>query len=134
MKIAELLEKHEAYRRFVYRDSVGVLTVGIGRNLEDRGLTHEEAVYLLNNDIADFTKQLTAKLPWFKTAPDNVKLVILDMGFNLGISGLLTFKNTLEHIRKGEYDLAAEEMLLSKWAKQVGVRATELSEILKSTK
>lgn len=131
MNIAALLEKHEGYKRFVYRDTVGKLTVGIGRNLEDRGLTHEEAVYLLNNDIADFTKQLSEKLPWFDAAPEKVKLVLTDMGFNLGISGLLTFKNTLNHIKNKEYELAAEEMLLSKWAKQVGVRATELSEILK---
>lgn len=131
MTIAELLEKHEGYRRFVYKDTVGKLTVGIGRNLEDRGLTHEEALYLLNNDIMDFTKQLSIKLPWFNTAPDNVKLVLIDMGFNLGISGLLTFKNTLEHIKNGEYEIAAKEMLLSKWAKQVGTRAIELSNILK---
>jgi lysozyme len=134
MEISALLEKHEGYRRFVYRDTVGKLTVGIGRNLEDRGLTHDEAIYLLNNDIADFTKQLSDRLYWFDAAPDNVKLVLVDMGFNLGLNGLLTFHNTLEHIKNGQYDLASQEMLLSKWAKQVGQRAIELSEILKNTK
>jgi len=131
-EIADLLLKHEGYRRFVYTDTVGKQTIGIGRNLEDRGITKDEALYLLENDIVDFTDQLSERLYWFDAAPDKVKLVILDMGFNLGIAGLLSFKNTLEHIKNGQYDLAAKEMLLSKWAQQVGKRAIELSEILKT--
>jgi len=131
-EIADLLLKHEGYRRFTYRDTVGKLTVGIGRNLEDRGITKDEALYLLENDIKDFTEQLSERLYWFDAAPDKVKLVLTDMGFNLGIAGLLTFKNTLEHIKNGEYVTASKEMLLSKWANQVGQRAIELSEILKT--
>lgn len=131
-EIADLLLKHEGYRRFVYLDTVGVETIGVGRNLRDRGITKDEAIYLLENDIKDFTEQLDERLFWFDTAPDKVKLVLTDMAFNLGIPGLLTFHNTLEHIKNGQYDLAAKEMLLSKWANQVGNRAIELSEILKT--
>lgn len=134
MKVDDLILKHEGYRRFVYRDTVGKLTVGIGRNLEDRGLTSEEALYLLNNDIKDFEKQLSDRLYWFNALPEGAKIVLIDMAFNLGIGGLMQFRNTLEHIKNGQYSLAAADMLDSKWAKQVGIRATELAEILKNTK
>jgi len=132
MNITDLLIKHEGLKLFVYKDTVGKLTIGVGRNLEDRGITKDEALMLLDNDIKDFTAKLAVALPWFNTAPDKVKLVLTDMGFNLGINGLLQFKNTLEHIRLGQYEQASVDMLQSLWAKQVGPRAVELSNILKS--
>lgn len=132
--ISALLEKHEGFRQFPYMDTTGHLTIGIGRNLKDRGITKAEALYLLQNDIADFKKQLDDRLYWFENCPDAVKDVLIDMCFNLGLNGLLQFTRTLEHIKNENYMLAAEEMLKSKWAKQVGTRATELAEILKNTK
>ena len=131
-EITDMLIRHEGLRLKVYDDSVGIPTIGVGRNLKDRGITKDEALFLLSNDIKDFTDQLSNKLDWFDLQPDKVKLVLTDMAFNLGIAGLLSFKNTLEHIKNGEYQIASEEMLLSKWASQVGTRAIELSNILKS--
>lgn len=130
--IADLLIKHEGLRLHPYTDTVGKLTIGVGRNLIDRGITKGEALIMLEHDIADFTKQLSERLYWFDEQPENVKLVLIDMCFNLGLVGLLTFHNTLEHIKQGQYELASREMLQSKWAGQVGNRAIELSEILKS--
>jgi lysozyme len=132
--IAALLEKHEGFRKFVYNDSVGIPTIGIGRNLKDRGITRAEALYLLENDIKDFTTQLQNRLYWFDNIHDHAKVVLVDMAFNLGLNGLLTFKTTLEHIKNENYDAAAVSMLQSKWAKQVGSRAIELSEILTNIK
>ena len=132
MNITDLLIRHEGLRLHPYTDTVGKLTIGIGRNLIDRGITKGEALIMLEHDIADFTKQLSERLYWFDTQPENVKLVLVNMCFNLGLAGLLTFHNTLEHIKQGQYELAAKEMLLSKWARQVGNRAIELSEILKN--
>ena len=130
MNIKELLILHEGVRLYSYKDTVGKTTIGVGRNLEDRGITMAEALMMLDNDIIDCTKQLSNRLYWFDAQPDHVKLVLVDMCFNLGLNGLLQFKNTLEHIKNGQYDLASKEMLQSKWAQQVGIRATDLSKIL----
>jgi lysozyme len=130
--IADLLIKHEGLKLFPYHCTAGKLTIGVGRNLEDRGITKGEALIMLEHDIADFTKQLSERLYWFDDQPQFAKVVLINMAFNLGMAGLLKFHNTLEHIKQGQYELAAKEMLLSKWAKQVGTRATELSNILKN--
>lgn len=131
-KISEILEKHEGYRQFIYRDSLGIETIGIGRNLKNRGVTRAEALYLLENDIQDFTKQLRNRLYWFDSIHPDAQMVLIDMAFNMGLAGLLTFHDTLEHIKNENYKAASGTMLQSKWAKQVGVRALELSDILKN--
>ena len=134
MTIEELLIKHEGLREFPYKDTVGKLTIGIGRNLDDRGITEDEALYMLRNDIRYFTKELSEKLDWFDTAPDDVKMVLIDMAFNMGVNGLLTFKTTLKYLKNQEYELASQSMLKSKWSSQVGDRAKELSDIIKNVK
>ena len=131
--IKELLKKHEGLRLKVYRDSLGILTIGYGRNLESRGITNEEADMMLENDIKWFTTQLQHELPWFDSKPENVKTVMVNMAFNLGVGGLLGFTHTLSLIENSQYEEAAEAMLKSLWAKQVGGRAIELSELLKNT-
>jgi lysozyme len=130
MTIKDLLEKHEGFRRFPYKDTVGKLTIGIGRNLVDRGISRMEALYLLENDIADFTIGLSERFYWFDDIHPEAKKVLIDMAFNMGINGLATFKQTLEHIKNHNYKEASKTMLQSKWASQVGNRALELSEIL----
>ncbi len=131
-EISDLLIKHEGLRLFMYFDSEGVPTIGVGRNLKNRGITKDEALYLLQNDIADFTKQLSEKLYWFDAQPDQAKLVLIDMGFNCGIAGLMTFQKTLEHFKNNDYKNAAIELENSKWASQVPNRANDLCNILNS--
>jgi lysozyme len=131
-KIADMLEKHEGFKQFIYKDSLGIETIGIGRNLKNRGVTRAEALYLLENDIADFTKQLRDRLYWFDSIHPDAQMVLIDMAFNLGLSGLLTFHDTLEHIKNENYKAASVTMLNSKWAKQVGVRSLELADILRN--
>lgn len=131
-KISDMLEHHEGFRQFVYKDSLGIETIGIGRNLKNRGVTRAEALYLLENDIADFTKQLRDRLYWFDSIHEDAQMVLIDMAFNMGLGGLMTFTQTLEHIKNENYKKASETMLQSLWAKQVGARAIELSEILKN--
>jgi lysozyme len=132
MDIKAMLLKHEGLKLFVYNDSEGIPTIGVGRNLKSRGITKEEAMYLLDNDIKDFTDKLSRALPWFDALPQDVKNVLIDMAFNMGIGGLLGFHMTLSNIKAGDYEAASESMLDSKWADQVGYRAQELSNILKS--
>ena len=131
-KLAEQLKKHEGIRLKPYTDTVGKLTLGIGRNLEDKGITEQEALFMLNNDVDYFYGQLNKKLTWFKYLDDVRQNVLVNMTFNLGVAGLLTFKNMLNHCGDGNYEEATEEMLNSKWARQVGYRAQELAEQMRT--
>ena len=125
--LVDALLRHEGYRRFPYRCPAGKLTVGVGRNLEDRGLTLKESLVLLNNDIDDFEAQLNKSLPWVGTLSPTRQAVLVNMAFNLGIQGLLKFARMLAAVKSGQYAEAADEMLASKWAQQVGQRAVELA-------
>lgn len=130
--VTETLKKDEGYRRFLYKDTEGIWTIAYGRNIQSRGISEEEAEYLLKNDINDFTQQLKDRFYWFDSIHEDAQAVLIMMCFNMGLSGLLTFHNTLEHIKNENYKFAAEDMLKSKWANQVGDRAIRLSEILKN--
>ena len=129
------LVRHEGLRLKPYRCTAGKLTIGYGRNLDDCGISQTEAYLLLENDIQNCEKQLLDKIPEIYDALDEVrKSVLLNLCFNLGIGGLLEFKNTLAFIAAGDWERAANGMLASKWAKQVGRRAIELSELMRKGK
>lgn len=131
-ELEQQLKRHEGLRLRPYKDTVGKLTIGIGRNLDDVGISEDEALFLLGNDITKAMNQLDKALPWVVNL-DRVRYdVLVNMAFNMGINGLLQFKNTLLLIRQGKYEEASIQMLNSKWAKQVGNRAKELSEQLKT--
>jgi lysozyme len=127
MTIIEQLRRDEGVRLKPYTDSVGKTTIGIGRNLTDVGISQDEASFLLKNDIDKATEQLAANLPWTSELDDARHGALVNMVFNMGIHGVMGFKNTLAHIQAGEYDQAAEGMLASKWAEQVGPRAQRLA-------
>ncbi len=134
-RIKEQLVRHEGLRLKPYRCTAGKLTIGIGRNLDDCGITQSEAYVMLINDIMNCEKQLQSKIPDIYNGLDEVrKSVLLNMCFNLGINGLLCFKNTLAFVKAGDWERAANNMLVSKWAKQVGRRAIELSELMRKGK
>ena len=124
------LRLHEGERLKPYRCTAGKLTIGVGRNLEDRGITAAESAYLLGNDIDGFYVALLKALPWAAHLDEVRQRVLLDMAFNLGIQGLLTFKNTLATIQAGDYEKAGPMMLQSRWAEQVGKRAERLSTMM----
>ena len=126
----ELIKKHEGFSGKAYLCPAGRLTIGYGRNLEDRGITKSEAEYLLTNDIIELTERLQY-VPAFKTLDTVRQTVLVDMAYNLGIDGLLGFKKMLACIVASDYDGAAKEMLDSRWAKQVGSRATELAGMMR---
>lgn len=128
------LRLHEGERLMPYRCTAGKLTIGVGRNLEDRGITREESAYLLANDIAAEERELLRALPWVGTLDEVRQRVLLDMSFNMGLAGLLGFKRTLATIQAGDYQAAATMMLDSKWAKQVGQRAERLSRMMATGK
>ena len=130
-EIVKLLIKHEGMKLMPYHDSVGKLTIGVGRNLDDCGISSDEAEMLLLNDIDRACYDLNTHLPWWKNLDCVRQMVLVDMAFNMGIFGLLTFKNTLAAIKAGDYPEASILMLESKWAEQVGNRAVELSKMMR---
>jgi len=126
------LHLHEGSRRFPYRDTVGKLTIGVGRNLDDRGLSDDEISYLLQNDIRLVQEDLDRSLPWWRQMDEVRQRVLADMCFNLGISRLLLFRNTLKAMKEGDYELAASGMRNSLWFKQVGGRAIRLVKMMET--
>ena len=127
----EMIARHEGIRLKPYLDTVGKMTVGYGRNLTDVGISQQEASFLLENDIKKVIHELI-KIPWFNTLNPARKAVLIDMAFNLGISGLMKFRRTLQSIETGQYELAAKQMLQSKWARQVGTRAKRLAHMMQT--
>jgi lysozyme len=126
------LRLHEGERLKPYRCTAGKLTIGVGRNLDDRGITREESAMLLANDISAVEAELLRALPWASQLDEVRQRVLLDMAFNLGLPGLLEFRRTLATIQAGRYQKAAAMMLDSKWAAQVGQRARRLSQMMVS--
>jgi len=132
-RVAEQLLVDEGLRLKPYRCTAGRLTIGVGRNLEDRGISESEALLLLENDIKDFWDQLATRQPWVLAAPEAVQEALLNMAFNLGVAGLMQFTTTLGHLQTGRYAEAAGAMLASKWARQVGKRAERLAGQVRNT-
>lgn len=131
-ELTRWLEHHEGVKLKPYYCTGGKLTIGVGRNLEDVGISRSEAQFMLENDIIRVMKQLDEMIPMWREQSPTRQLVLLDMAFNLGVFGLSKFQNTLAHIEAGEYDLAADEMLRSRWAEQVGARATNLAQAMRT--
>jgi lysozyme len=134
MTLEEQLILHEGLCLKPYRDTVGKLTIGVGRNLDDKGISQREALLLLQEDLVDVETGLRHVLPWFARLSRIQQRVLIDMAFNLGITGLLKFKATLAAIEAGEYDRAANHMLTSKWARQVKGRAHRLAAMMREGK
>lgn len=134
-KLVSQLIQDEGYRGAAYLDSLGFLTIGIGRMIDSKkggGISLEEAKYLLNNDINSVNTQLTSALPWLKSLDDARQNVLLNLAFNLGVPGLLKFQKTLDYVKRGDYKKASQEMLNSTWADQVGDRAKRLSKVMET--
>lgn len=125
-----MLVLHEGFKTKPYRCTAGKLTIGVGRNIEDLGITQDEAEFLLENDIDRCVLELSKSYPWFKNLTDERQDVLIDMAFNLGITRLRGFKNMISAVESGDYVRASAEMLNSSWARQVGNRAKTLAQIM----
>ena len=128
-RLIKQLRLHEGVERFPYRDTVGKLTVGVGRNLTDKGLQDHEIDYLLTTDINEVVSAAD-RYTWFGALTDNRKLVVVDMLFNLGQTRFEKFKRMIAAIEAADWEQASEHMLTSKWASQVKGRATTLATMM----
>ncbi|CAH9057651.1 hypothetical protein PSECIP111951_01711 [Pseudoalteromonas holothuriae] len=125
------LTMHEGKKHTAYTCPGGKLTIGVGRNLEDRGLSDDEIDYLLSNDIKSTYAELSRRFKGFSELDDVRQRVLVDMGFNLGMAGLFKFKRMFAALDIKDYDKAAVEMLDSRWACQVGHRAHRLADMMR---
>lgn len=133
LELIKELRRDEGVIPHAYKDSLGYLTIGVGRLIDKRKggrLTDEEIDYLLMNDVKECVVDLDKHLPWWRSLTDTRRRVLVNMRFNLGMAGLLGFKNTLKFIEAGDYKRAASNMLVSKWARQVGQRANRLAKMM----
>lgn len=135
--LARQLRRDEGVVEHAYIDSEGWTTIGVGRLIDKRKggrLRDDEIEYLLQNDITEKTDELLRRLPWVADLDEARQGVLINMAFNLGVSGLLGFRKTLALVKAGDYASASVEMLDSKWARQVKGRATRLSEQMRTGK
>jgi lysozyme len=134
-RLTALLSHHEGRVPHAYQDSLGFWTIGVGHLIDKRkgGRIPETIIdALLANDIQEHAESLIRSEPWIENLDPVRKTVLIDMAFNLGVAGLLQFGRTLNAVKQGNYADAAEFMLQSKWATQVGRRARRLSEMMRT--
>ncbi|MGB4716452.1 MAG: glycoside hydrolase family protein [Bacillota bacterium] len=129
--IEDQLILHEGLRLKPYRCTAGKLTIGVGRNLEDKGITHDEAMILLCNDIKEITGQLE-RHSWYVALGPVRRKVLIDMAFNLGMAGLMGFQKMIEALKRADYERAADEMIYSRWYRQVGERGRRLERMMRT--
>lgn len=129
--LTDLLKKHEGRRLKPYVCTAGKLTIGFGRNLDDVGISIDEAEFMLDNDIKRTLAECRSNFTWFNGLSENRQAVVASMVFNMGLARFKVFARTIAHIEAGYYEDAAREMLDSKWASQVGHRAVELAQLMR---
>lgn len=127
------IAEHESLRLTPYRCSAGKVSIGFGRNIEERGISKEEAYFMLRNDVALCIAELS-ELFWFNIQPNGVKKALINMCYNLGLPKLVKFEKMIGALRRKDYDRAAKEALDSLWAKQVGKRAQDIANVIRKGK
>lgn len=130
-QLKALLIRHEGLRQHPYKDTTGHWTIGIGRNLTDRGLLPSEIDLMFINDTDYFYYKLNQKFDWFANLNDARKIALVDLCF-AGFSTFCTFEKMIDALEKGDFDTAADEIVDSLYAKQVGYRAKELAKIIRT--
>jgi len=121
----------EDERLKMYKDSVDIWTIGVGRNIQERGISKDESRLMLSNDLNDSIPS-AERFSWYEELSPIRKRVIVNMIFNMGLPRFKKFKKTIKYLKNGQFEHASIEMLDSVWALQVGVRAKRLSKMMKN--
>ena len=136
MNIKDLLIKHENIKNKPYDDATGKelkqgdaikgkITIGVGRNIQDNGLSEDEIIYLLSNDIERCITELKTIFPNFDELPKNIRMALIDMNFNLGKSRFLTFKKMIQAVKNRNWKQMIKEMKDSHWCEQLPNRCKD---------
>ena len=129
--VKQTLVKHEGLRLHMYQDSVGIWTIGVGHNLEDKGISERVAALMLEDDIEDALTDLQRNINFFDELPEQAQEALVNLCFNLGIPRLMQFKKTLAFLKECKWEKAANELLDSRYASQVGYRAVEVAQMIR---
>jgi len=129
-----MLKRHEGVKRHVYKCSAGYETIGVGRNISDSGLglSDSEVLSLLTNDIYRVIDELSSEYDWFDGLDPVRKDAMVDLSFNVGQTSLRKFKNALQAMSEKNYSRAADEFMDSRWSQQVGNRAVEVTNMIRT--
>lgn len=130
-RLIESLERHEGFRDKAYQDSEGIWTIGYGTNLQVLKIDEQLARRLMLDSVEDAASAARRFPEYHRMDTDARRNVFIEMVYNMGPSRVARFQKMLLAIREKDFDRAATEMLDSKWARQVGVRATRLSELMR---
>ena len=117
-ELKNILIIHEGMKFFPYDDSVGVLTIGVGRNLKSRGINKPEAMLMLDNDLKRCDLELL-NFEWYRALDQVRKEALIELVFNMGLTRLLLFTRMIDALKAQDYVTASQELLDSNWAKQV---------------
>jgi len=130
MNILKDIKRHEGFRSRVYNDTLGIPTIGYGFAIKDLELDEDIAELILMRKIEQLLKRIISTFEWFEGSSDEVKYVVTNMCYQLGVRGFSKFRKTIRLLKTKKYIEASKEMLLSKWAEQTPNRANELSKII----
>lgn len=130
-KLMDELRRDEGVKSHPYVDTVGKTTIGVGHNLSDLGISDRIINALLEEDIAIAETGARSIYPDFDSLSDARQRVLVNMTFNLGRARLALFTGMLGAMRNGDWSKAADEMLDSRWAVQVGPRSQRLAAMMK---
>jgi lysozyme len=134
-KLIEMLKVHEGVETYAYKCSENKTTIGVGRNVDKAGglgLSDDEVDYLLQNDIDRVILELDSEYDWFSDLDDVRQDAMIDISFNLGQTRLRAFKKALSAMSEGDWDEAADQFMDSRWSDQVGIRAKNLTEMIRT--
>ena len=129
MALLDDIKKHEGFSSVVYKCTAGYDTIGYGKRIKYLQVTEEQATEWLEEDLENLKYTLSGKYDWFLPAPQEVRDVVMNMNYQLGVSAFSKFKKTIKYIANKDYQMASVEMLDSKWARDdTPRRAKELSD------
>ena len=130
--LLESIKHHEGFVEHVYDDSLGIPTIGYGFAIKDLILDEDIAEDILMRKLEKLKRNANARFQWLEDMPQEVQAVVLNMCYQLGVTGVSKFRKAISALQEGDWDEAANEMLDSLWARQTPNRATELSNIVRN--
>lgn len=131
-ELKEIIKRHEGFVSRAYQCPAGKWTIGYGRNIEDVGITEQEADMLLDNDLLRIFNDASKNWDWFDSLDRKRRYAVACMIYQMGFNGFSKFKKTIAHIAAGEFAIAADEAMNSAWAKQTPARAREVTDMLRN--
>ncbi len=131
MNLIDSIKKHEGYVGIVYKDSLGIDTIGYGFAIKDLELDEDICEIILERKITQLIDRINNKFSWYKYMPQEIKDIVTEMCYQLGVTGFSKFKKTIAYLQDKKWEEASVEMLDSLWARQTPNRAKEMSDRVK---